>query len=83
MYPAVCVDDFFGDFFVMYAINWVADILPCGDYHTKGQQYHDCDAVVQTEHWRINVDMWDLNEILQTPKYVQHRDGQLTTVYKQ
>lgn len=55
--PTIRVDYFFWNFFVVYAVNWIPDILSSGHYHAKGQQDHDSDTGVQSKHRRVDMNM--------------------------
>lgn len=41
--PAVRVENILGNIFCVNAIDWIADVLSCGDNQREGNQHHDGD----------------------------------------
>ena len=72
MDPAVGVEDVLGYILGVDAVDRVADILSRRHNQTEGQQDHHCDTVVQPEDGRVDVDVADFDQVLETAEYVQH-----------
>lgn len=75
MDPTVCVENVLRNILGVDAVDWVADILSCGHNQTERQQYHNRDAVVQSEYRRVDVDVTDFDQVLETAEYVKHVGG--------
>lgn len=72
VYPAVSVQDVFGQILTVYAVDGIADVLAgCDDQRERYQQDHS-QAVMQAEDGAVDMDVRDFYETLQTTKYVQH-----------
>ena len=70
--PAVEVKDVIWHVVCVDAVNGVAHILTSGDDHRKGEEDHRADAPVQPEHRRVDVNMADLNQGLESKEYIKH-----------
>lgn len=70
--PAVGVEDVLGDILGVDAVDGVADVLSRRHNETEGQQDHHRDGVVQPEDGRVDVDVADFDQVLETAEYVQH-----------
>ena len=77
--PAVGVEHIFGNVFGVNTINGIADILTRCNDQREGHQNHNGDRVVQTKYRRIGFDVIHLDQVLETPKNIQHfRAGPVT-----
>jgi len=70
--PAVCIKDVLWDILGVDAVDRVADILSRRHNEAEGQQDHHRDGVVQPEDGRVDVDVADFDQVLETAEYVQH-----------
>ena len=70
--PAVEVKDVIGHIVCVDAVNGIAHILASGDDYRKGKEDHRADAPVQPEHRRVDVNMADLNQGLESKEYIKH-----------
>lgn len=70
--PAVSVEDVLGQILAVYAVDRIADVLASGDDQRERYQQDHREAVMQTEHRAVDVDVRDLYEALQAAEYVQH-----------
>jgi hypothetical protein len=57
VYPTVSVENIFRNIFGMNAINRIANILSRRDNQREGNEHHHSDAVVQTEYWRVDLNV--------------------------
>jgi len=72
VYPAIRVQDVFGQVFAVYTIDRIADILASGDDQGKCYQYNHSKTVMHAEDGAVDMNMRDLYKALQTAEYVQH-----------
>ena len=70
--PAVRIQYVLGDILGVDAVDRVAHVLSRRHNETEGEQDHHRDAVVQPEDGRVDVDVADFDEVLETAEYVQH-----------
>ena len=75
MDPAVSVENVLRNILGVDAVDGVADILSRGHNQAESQQYHHRDAVVQSEYRRVDVDVTDFDQVLETTEYVEHVGG--------
>ena len=84
--PTVGVENVLRNILGVDAVDGVADVLSRRHNQTEGQQDHHRDAVVQAEHGRVNVDVADFDQVLQSAEYVQHggsrRRRSLTAIHQ-
>lgn len=72
MYPAEGVEHVLGDVLGVDAVDGVAHVLAGRHDEAERDQDHDGDAIVQSEHGRVDVDVADLDEVLEAPEDVEH-----------
>lgn len=72
MNPAKSVENIFGDLFGVDAIYGVPDILASGDDEGERDQDGHCYGIMQTKHWRIDVNAADFQKRLQASEDIQH-----------
>lgn len=72
VYPAVRVEHVLGYVLGVHAVDRVADVLARRHDQTEGHQDHHCDAVVETEYRRVDMDVADLYQVFQPSKHVKH-----------
>ena len=70
--PTVRIEYVLGDILGVDAVDRITDVLPRRHDETEGEQDHHRDAVVQPEDGRVDVDVADFDEVLETAEYVQH-----------
>lgn len=56
----------------MDTIYGIPHVLPCSHNEAKSNEYHNGDTVVESEHWRVDVNMADFYQVFQPPENVQH-----------
>ena len=74
MDPAVQIEDVVGNVVSVNAVDRVADVLPRRDDYREREQDDRADAPVEAKHWRVDVDVADLDQCLEPDEYVKHRD---------
>ena len=72
MDPAIEIEDVIRHIVGVDAVNGIAHILASGDDYRKGKEDHRADAPVQPEHRRVDVNMADLNQGLESKEYIKH-----------
>lgn len=80
MDPTERVQHVFRNIFCVYAVYGVPYVLSCRQYETKGNQNEHRDRIMQPKHRRINVDVADSNQGLETAKDIQHGSSSRTLV---
>lgn len=73
MDPAVGVEHILGYVLGVDAVNGISDVLSSRHYQTERDQYDDGDGIVESEDSRVDVDIVDFDQVLESPKHVQHR----------
>jgi hypothetical protein len=56
----------------MDTIYGITHVLPCRHNEAECNEHHHGDTVVESEHWRVDMNMADFDEVLQAPENVQH-----------
>ena len=72
MNPTEGVQDILWYVFSVDTVYGISHVLPCSHNEAKSNENHDGDAVVESEHWRVDVNVADFDQVLHAPKNVQH-----------